>query len=676
MLGYIYIRENEWYLQKNIVKMGRTENLKNRDRDYITGEPERGEMTEVYNIKDFPIDLVEKLLQEKLKQFHYKATGGVEFYNKQIKAEVEPILKELKIDYRKLSKQEINELLTEQKEKRENTEKLPRDYQTEIIVKSFNHFKCKDKGILNLCCGAGKTLTSLWIAERMGFKKILIAVPSDNLRNQWEKDIKSLTYFKDYKILKIKEKIKDNFFNSDKYIVIVCYNSSLKVFQKNLTFDFKILDEVHHVTKDDKKTESKTFFKVLNINSVKTVSLTATLKVFEDRDKTIDESNPDFNQVSNLNKHYFGDVIYTLTLWDGINKGIVCDYEIITVISESIEKYLNSDEILGENKNLAISTITTLKILKSKNINRVLFYVNGIEKSKTVIEYIKKVKSFFNIENLFFDEYNSEKSYCERQKNLKNFIESEKGILINAYCLGEGTDLPNLEAVVIGDSMDSDIRIYQSCLRPCRKDLNNPEKIGSIIIPCADIDDRFETVNNVVSRFSNEDPEVFGKIKVYNLEKGKHSKTPNKKGLTETFDLDEKLSEEIQIRVKKRQNKDISFSKLKKEVKKEGIKSKTDYLNFAKQKGYPEDIETDFKSFSTWSDFLGIDDMLYYDLETCKTKIREYIRNQPNILDKTDLNRTLIKINILDPKIPDPSLIKGVYNTDLIHIINVSKKKN
>jgi len=68
MFGYIYIRENEWHNSKNIVKMGRTENLKNRDRDYLTGESERGKMSEVYNIKDFPIDLVEKILQEKLKQ--------------------------------------------------------------------------------------------------------------------------------------------------------------------------------------------------------------------------------------------------------------------------------------------------------------------------------------------------------------------------------------------------------------------------------------------------------------------------------------------------------------------------------------------------------------------------------------------------------------------------------
>ena len=36
--GYIYIRLNEWYLLKNICKLGKTKNLSNRNHQYMTGE--------------------------------------------------------------------------------------------------------------------------------------------------------------------------------------------------------------------------------------------------------------------------------------------------------------------------------------------------------------------------------------------------------------------------------------------------------------------------------------------------------------------------------------------------------------------------------------------------------------------------------------------------------------
>ena len=223
---------------------------------------------------------------------------------------------------------------------------------------------------------------------------------------------------------------------------------------------------INILTKNDQNLERKTFSKILNINSVKTLSLTATPKVFENGGDVKTYGNNLY--ISNLNAEYFGECIHKLTLWDGIEKGIVCDFEIKTVIFESVEQYMEiTEKEIETDKNLIISTIATLKILKqSPSINRVLFYVNKIENGEKVLKYIEKVKNYFDIKNLFYEDYNSKKSYQQRKQILNKFTQSEKGILISAYCLGEGTDLPNLEAVVIGDPMGSETRIYQSCLRP------------------------------------------------------------------------------------------------------------------------------------------------------------------------------------------------------------------
>lgn len=44
-----------------------------------------------------------------------------------------------------------------------------RDYQNTVINKAIHHFIDNDKTILNMCCGSGKTITSLLIAKKIAF---------------------------------------------------------------------------------------------------------------------------------------------------------------------------------------------------------------------------------------------------------------------------------------------------------------------------------------------------------------------------------------------------------------------------------------------------------------------------------------------------------------------------
>ena len=57
-----------------------------------------------------------------------------------------------------------------------------REYQNHIINKTIYHFIDNDKALLNMCCGSGKTITSLLIAQQMKVKKLLILV-----LKSWEK---------------------------------------------------------------------------------------------------------------------------------------------------------------------------------------------------------------------------------------------------------------------------------------------------------------------------------------------------------------------------------------------------------------------------------------------------------------------------------------------------------
>ena len=51
-MSYLYIRDNEWYKQHNVYKVGITTSIKDRDNTYITGEIVRGTFIKIYELID------------------------------------------------------------------------------------------------------------------------------------------------------------------------------------------------------------------------------------------------------------------------------------------------------------------------------------------------------------------------------------------------------------------------------------------------------------------------------------------------------------------------------------------------------------------------------------------------------------------------------------------------
>ena len=67
--GYIYIREHESYEKYNACKVGKTLNIPERDSLYTTGEIKRGVFTIVLEVKKEELDIIEKELQIKFKEY-------------------------------------------------------------------------------------------------------------------------------------------------------------------------------------------------------------------------------------------------------------------------------------------------------------------------------------------------------------------------------------------------------------------------------------------------------------------------------------------------------------------------------------------------------------------------------------------------------------------------------
>ena len=719
--GYIYIRYHESYDKYDAYKLGKTENIPNRDNGYVTGEILRGHFEAAFEVPIEKMGIIERLLQNEFRELNIKIDGATEFYNKQIIELIEPYLIKLGVQYKKLTKQEINglvrcnrvrktiqkinirSLINILKSKRTNKQiisYIPRNDQTIIIGKSVIHFQQYDKGMLVLMCGVGKTLISLWITQELNSNTILIGVPNKLLLKQWEEVICVLFQSVPYLIVSggvdtenIMRFLENN---QKKCIVITTYSSAHKVYtatqHTRFVFGMKLLDEVHHLTTNNMRLAhtTKKYIQMLNIPSVKQLSLTATLKQLE-------SMCDDGIVVSNDNVEYFGEIIDRKCLLWAINENIICDYVIQTIITneEQLEQQLSRFHIIEENdKRLFLSAFASLKSIFDGHSHHLLIYSNNKDNSLKLIQYIKMLldDNYFDIPDLYYSNYHSEMKSKDQKEIINNFEKAKFGIITCVYCLGEGWDFPLLDGVVFAENMTSNIRIVQSALRASRKNKNDINKKTKIILPILNRDDWLENnenpdlkkVREVIYQMGLEDETITQKIKVFRIDIEKPKPKPKPKPIEEREIVDEfgeyddELTQKLRLKTVKRTALATTYDKSIKIIADKNIKSKEDYYELCKiDNRLSNEPEITFKGqFTNWIEYLSIE-KVYYDLETCKNKVVEYLALY-NEIKKHYLDLSIVSNELCkkDSLFPPNGLWVEYYNVkDLRDIITITNNK-
>jgi superfamily II DNA or RNA helicase len=713
--GYIYIRYHESYDKYDACKLGKTQNIPDRDNTYVTGEILRGHFEAVFEVPIENMGNIEHLLQNEFRELNIKIDGATEFYNKKIITLIEHYLIKLGFQYKKLTKQEINDLVRCNRvrdirsliniQKSERTNKqiisyIPRNDQTIIIEKSVIHFQQHDKGMLVLMCGVGKTLISLWISQKLNSNTILIGVPNKLLLKQWEEVICNLFQCVPYLIVSDGKDIENitQFLvsNQTKCIVVTTYSSSHKVYKATqlagFIFDMKINDEVHHLTTNNiNENERKTYINMLKISSNKQLSLTATLKLLENKENT----REDEIVVSNNNIEYFGEIIDRKCLLWAINENIICDYVIQTIITneEQLEQQLSKFHIIEENdKRLFLSAFASLKSIFDGHSHHLLIYSNNKDNSLKLIQYIKMLldDNYFVIPDLYYSNYHSEMKPKHQKEIINNFEKTKFGIITCVYCLGEGWDFPLLDGVVFAENMTSNIRIVQSALRASRKNKKDIYKKTKIILPILNRDDWLENnenpdlkkVREVIYQMGLEDETITQKIKVFriNIEKPKPKPKPieEREMVDEFGEYDDELTTRLRLKTVKRTALATTYDKSIKIIADKNIKSKEGYYELCKiDNRLSNEPEITFKGqFTNWIEYLSIE-KVYYDLETCKNKVVEYLALYNEIkkhyLDLSIVSNELCKIDSLFP--PNGLWVEYYNVKDLRDIITITNKK-
>jgi len=256
---FIYIRTNEWCELHNIYKVGKTNNLPVRHRQYKTYEPKIGQFIIAYQILNYNSEIIEKKLHKKFKKKNlhfYVLNSGIEYFKKEIIDLIEPILNKMNVEYNIINNEQIKELIDDYNEKypeyldsdsesdSESNEEfiasisdtssteIINDLSSEeepiiiskIIIKPILHqqeiidivetfYSENNIGKIIWACGLGKALLSILIVKKMNFNKILIGVPSSYLQLQFKKEILKIFQNKDNILL-----VGSNSDESHKYI--------------------------------------------------------------------------------------------------------------------------------------------------------------------------------------------------------------------------------------------------------------------------------------------------------------------------------------------------------------------------------------------------------------------------------------------------------------------------
>ena len=512
----------------------------------------------------------------------------------------------------------------------------PNDIQFKILENIEHYYSNNNIGKLLAACGVGKTLASLFISKKLKFRTIVIGVPYSNLLDQWKNEITKLYSLNDILLVggngttnldEIKEFLE---LTTRNRIIITTYSSSHTI-QKlteeiEFVFNFKVGDEVHHLASRETNS-SKQWISFHRIKSDKTLFLTATEKIIDDKTNKIVYSMDD--------EEIFGKNIYPpISIKWAIDTKKITDYQVI-LLKNTKDQVDNIIKIIGvpvENKGLFISAYVSLKsIQKYIDLTHILIYCNKTDNAKLITKYInlileKKLVEISN-EDLYYIDLHSNSSE-DKETCIDAFKTSKYGIINCVYEFGEGFNCPEINGVVFSENMDSEIRICQCSLRANRLDSNFPNKIAYYMIPWIDTDNwdqvgvPFEKVKKIISKLGNEDDMIKQKIVLYELKPKKPNKPhiPKEGVIYDGFILEDDRDEInkliLRLRYKgtlksrcSQEEDDLNYIRsINKEL---NIIDKHNYVKRKKENiMYKDNPEAYFKKHALWKgwyDFLGIE---------------------------------------------------------------------
>ena len=547
-----------------------------------------------------------------------------------------------------------------------------RDYQESMIEIGKKELLENGKIYIELPTGSGKSFIVYNLLNLLKCNFIIIMSPRIivNEQNILQKYLQILE--EKYDIFKypgdFNNNNNDNFIKSKRKILICCTQSSSNLYNfirniqstQNITLWF---DESHWSLENwiNLKDDCKNF--LLYNDNIK-------YRIFT-------SASPN-KSIINENIDTFGKLYTPITTKELINKKYLSE----------IKPYIYEEEKENVNK---ISF--TLKTFEEKDRKFGFSFHNNINNASIMFkehynEYINdktNIKPFLLVSDSKEDENISlEYNY----KDIKKFESTENsiGYVVDKYSMGY--DFNKLDFIVFNDPKLGSKDIIQSIGRGIRpySYSNNNEIIYKHLILLLPVytddindDNKYTKIIEVLQYLLHNIEIPFEKIEF--IKKVKSENTLNSlktNSYIGDIDLKSKLLDLLEI-IEQNKNKkimsSITYEKARKIIADKDIKSKESYYELCDNDNrLSKEPEILFKGqFTNWIDYLSIK-RVYYDLETCKNKVGEYLSNETDIdFEFTNITKLL---KVLDDMFPPYDLWCEYYEiNDLTEIIKHNKNE-
>lgn len=462
---------------------------------------------------------------------------------------------------------------------------LPRPYQTEAVTDVVKGFQSADLGQLIMACGTGKTLTALFIAERLESKRTLVLLPSLSLLKQtlnvWRAncttDFASVSVCSDDTVAKTEDDVAVAHTSdlgvpvttdanqiaaflrqrSAPQVVFATYQSSPQI-AKAFTlggvpgFDLVIADEAHRCA-GPVASDFATVLDPVEINAKRRLFITATPRYFTGRVTRIAQ-DADYEIASMDDESKFGTVFHRLTFGDAIKRGLLTDYQIVIIgVDDTTYREWAQERTLVTRDGREIVDAATLagqiglaKAILKYDLHRVITFHSRVERAKEFAASMPNVIDWMPAGHrtegrLWARHASGEMPAGDRYvllQHLGRLNGSERGLLANARCLAEGVDVPTLDGVAFIDPRRSEVDILQAVGRAIRK--SEDKTVGTIVIPvfidtgadpeAALNDSAFKPVWDVIKALRAHDDELGEQLDALRRAMGKNGSRPRLPG--------------------------------------------------------------------------------------------------------------------------------------------------
>jgi superfamily II DNA or RNA helicase len=404
--------------------------------------------------------------------------------------------------------------------------KRPRPHQTKALRAVLTKLKHHDRGQLILACGTGKTLTALWLHERLKASRTVVLVPSLSLLGQtlqeWVANAKtpfetlpvcsddtvrrvdhdalmSSTLDLGYPSTTDPKAVRAFLKRRGPRVVFATYQSSPVIAnalaRTKQRFDLLIADEAHRCA-GVVSSDFSTALDNKKIPARKRVFLTATPRYYTAR--VVNEAKQEDLEVASMNDEaVFGPVFHRLAFAEAIEKDLLTDYRVVIVgiDDDRYRRYAEQGRLLTldgmkqtDARTLA-AHIGLAKTMRTYDMERVISFHGRVSGATQFARTLPAIIDWMPRRErpsgqVWAEPVSGAMSSGDRKTKLDRLraVETgERGILSNARCLGEGIDVPTLDGIAFVDPKHSQVDIVQAVGRAIRK--GDGKQTATIVIP-------------------------------------------------------------------------------------------------------------------------------------------------------------------------------------------------